>query len=157
MSKANHSGPEVPPGFNEACAKYEGWDNETAYIWSLLKEWRSGKGPHSIEFEKRILEAVKTGDLDYVQKLTKAMRSKGPPNTGMNAYLAAVEAFEEIFFDGSERSTREEWPTKQEVRERATEILKAAGHPPVSDRHWPRVFKAAGLSELPAGGLNRPI
>ena len=153
MRKAD--GPETPPGFFEACRKYEAWDDESAELWQSLERWR--RGLDAVSFQERILQAVKNGDFDYVEKLIQAMRSKRAPDPAMNAYRAAIEAFQEIFFADSNRSTREEWPTKQEIRERANEILQAANHPTVSARHWPRVFKAVGLSELPAGGLNRPL
>ena len=107
------------------------------------------------EFQKRILAAHENRDFVFLEKLNKAIRLTNRPAPAMNAYRGAIEAFAQLFLD-NESTTRDEWPTKQMVRERAKKILSEAGHAPISDRHWPRVFRQAGLAELPQGGYNRP-
>lgn len=170
--------PEFPPGYREACEKYPEFEEDSVgEIWDQLYIWREfekgfprekAKGPLFLwqlrmeeapkeiaEFKERILKAAHDRDLVYLGKFLKAMELPSPPKPKTNAYRAAIEAFEELYIDGL-RTTREEWPTKQMVRQRAEEILKESGLPSVSNRHWPRVFKQAGLSALPAGGYNRP-
>lgn len=172
--------PELPPGFSEVEGKYSGHGESLASLWDLIDSLRDSENDfarfkaqylkiHGEEappglvgvknarvrfFRERIIKAVINNDRTYLDKLRKALELPTRPEEPINDYIAAVQAFHEIYLDG-ERSTQEEWPTKGELRARTNEILHAAGHPPVSDRHWPRVLKTVGLSGLPTGGLNR--
>ena len=60
-----------------------------------------------------------------------------------------MEAFEQLFVRRGLKS-KDDWPTKQEVRHRAEEILQKAGRVVPGERQWPRILKKAGLSELPS-------
>jgi hypothetical protein len=169
---------ELPPGFGEAMDKYPEMEPDSVEaIWHQLDDWRQfeRKFPRSKAkaltrsmreesaeeaegitiFQERILQAVYEDDRDFLNNLIKAMELPKPPEPKMSAYWAAVEAFVQLFLFDKTRTTREEWPTKKMVRERAEEILKKAGHPPKTNRHWPRVFKEVGLSDLPARRYKR--
>jgi hypothetical protein len=180
MKIENVAGHELPPGYWEAWDEYpdfEGLDSVEG-IWDQLDQWRrfepefprSKAKAHTrsrrkmmaeetegiTAFQQDILKAVHDDDRSYLAKLFKAMKLSNRPEPKMKAYRAAVDAFAQLFLFDDKRTTREEWPTKQMVRKRAEEILREAGYPPVSDRHWPRIFKQTGLSALPVGGYNRP-
>ena len=166
--------PEVPPGYWEACEEYSDFEPDSIEeIWYQLDHRdqfkkgfprTKGKAPQNIlgleaseeiaGFQQRIMKAVDDRDFVFLGKLFKAMKLPNQPEPEMNAYRAAIEAFSQLFLDKG-RKTREEWPTKKMVRERAEEILKQAGHLPKTNRHWPRVFKEVGLSDLPARRYKR--
>jgi hypothetical protein len=97
------------------------------------------------QFDSYIPEAVHAGNTDFVEKLLNAMRSPELPKIEWNGTKAALRAFR-ILFDCKEIKSREHWPTKKQVRGQAQELL---GYE-ISDRHWPRIFKEAGLWQLSA-------
>src|SRR5271165_3789119 len=160
---------EWPPGYQEAYENYPGFESDSAQeSWDGLDNWRryEGQSLHLraafkpdeeyreseretvAEFHAQILKAVYEGNSGYLKKLIKAIESqKRPPGSELNGIRAAIKAFEELFV-GRHLHSRDEWPTKQEVRRRAEQILKGAGRPLPVERHWPRIFKKAGLSEL---------
>jgi hypothetical protein len=164
--------PDLPNGYAEACEKYqpdefEEWSVEL--IWDLLYHWRDyEKGSprlkarlptHAVqkireetkidyeEFKARICKAVLENDKAYLRMLQKALDSPTRPKREMIGVRAAIKAFEDLFIDGK-RVSRDDWPSKQEVRRRAELILREAGRPLPGERQWPRIFKQAGLSEL---------
>jgi hypothetical protein len=65
----------------------------------------------------------------------------------MHGIRAAIVAFEQLLSD-EELQSKDNWPTKQEVRKRAEEILREAGRALPGERQWPRIFKEAGLGQL---------
>ena len=147
---------EWPPGFQEACEKYANFGFDSIRdIWEGLSNWREYEegSPDSereavAELHAQILEAVRKNDVPFLKKLIKAMElPDSPRQLELNGIRAAIRAFEELF-PGNHLRSRDEWPNKQEVRRRAEQILKGAGRPLPVERHWPRIFKKAGLSGL---------
>jgi hypothetical protein len=163
--------PEVPPGFEKACEKYheELSDDSLESIWEVLGIWRDfEKGSPRLkaaikpsafpavrkiqkeeiaEFKTRILKAVHDCDKTYLGNLRKALNSPTHPKPEVTGPRAAIKAFDDLFF-GKLLVSRDDWPTKQEVRRRAEEILTQGGRSLPGERQWPRIFKQAGLSEL---------
>jgi hypothetical protein len=93
-----------------------------------------------------VLDKNKRYDL-YLAKLSRARNLSHPKPKKMTGPRAAIKAFYDLFFGVG--VSRDDWPTKQEVRHRAEEILTQSGYLPLpTERHWPRIFKDAGLSEL---------
>lgn len=137
-------------------------------IWENLAEWRAYKRdePHlgdkydspvwvlfreSIaKTQARILKAVHDGDPLYLKNLLKAATiGKGrPPYPQVDGIRSAIFAFGQLYRHELLSDPNAEWPTKQEVRQCAQQILKKAGQPLPSERHWPRIFNKAGLSQL---------
>jgi hypothetical protein len=162
-------------------ADFEDYEDSVDGIWAGINTLReSEKGFPNVrhsgmlprlrnevkETRERIIKAVIDGDLSYLAKLTDALELTEQPKPTKTAYQAAIEAFINLCFERCEKQTGgswpkemvpkvtlEEWPTKQEVRELAEHILEHAGAAPPSARHWPRVFKEAGLWALPHAGL----
>ncbi len=155
--------PELPPGYLDAFETYlEFGEDNVQDIWESLNHWIDyGKGsPLGVlkweglmqdrsvaEFQARILKAVRDRDVDFLKKLIKAIQAPEMPEPELNAIRAAIKAFAGLF-SGKNLKFSQDWPTKQEVRRLATELLKEAGCMLPSERHWSRVFKKAGLSEL---------
>ena len=101
------------------------------------------------DLKEEILKAVHDGDLAFIEKLTEAMRPEEP----VTPVRATLIAFERLLGDA--------WPTKRDVRKKAEEILRENGFIRLPlQRHWPRIFAAAGLSDLPNAirgpGLSKP-
>ena len=166
--------PELPVGYLEACKEYPSDDipepDSGTGIWDRLADWHDYEegfpdtifdrdGPDfkrllkngarvSEEFKARILKAVFDGERAYIKNLLKAFDHDHRPQLEMHAIRAAMEAFDRLFVCRGLKS-KDDWPTKQEVRQRAEAILKEDGKPPPTARHWPRILKQAGLSELP--------
>jgi hypothetical protein len=163
--------PEFPPGYREAKEKYDPeWEIDSVKgIWESLQLWRDyEKGSPSLkeectelgyrkireidweniaEFQARILLAHFEDDKPYLAKLSKAQSMSHPKPKRMTGTRAAVRAFYDLFFGVG--ISRDDWPTKQEVQQRAEEILTESGYRPLpTDRQWPRYFKNAGLSGL---------
>jgi hypothetical protein len=130
------------------------WNTSPSTVWYDLKFWRNPndgdlKDPQRcVDFEKRILRAVRSGNVEFIRTLLKAMESKSPPLPTINASLAAMEAFRQLFSPHSCGMTRAEWPTKKEVKALAIEILQKSGWMIPTTRQWTRAFQLAGLSEL---------
>jgi hypothetical protein len=170
--------PEYPPGYLEACQKYPSDSahppaGSVTEIWDKLKTWRGyEKGlpelkmllagnpdlykralevaaQHVEDFKARILKAVIEPDCAYLENLLKAKKLDRPPELEMHGIRAAIEAFEQLFLDESLKS-KDDWPTKQEVRRQAEEILRKAGRALPGERQWPRIFRNAGLWDLPS-------
>lgn len=172
--------PEYPPGYFEAVEKYKVDElsadpspDSAADIWEHLNEWREYKkgypelcarfGPDSghvetalefgakvtKKFWARLEKAAFNGDRVYFENLLKVLNYDDWPEPEMNGIRAAIRAFRDLF-SYSRSQTKDHWPTKQEVRKRAEEILHEAGQPIPVARHWPRIFKQAGLWDLPS-------
>jgi hypothetical protein len=107
--------------------------------------------PETLEaFQKKILAAYENKDIEFLNKLYQARRLRNRPAPAMNALRAAVLAFDELFLR-PKYTSRKPWPTKKAVRELAEKILMEAGHAPINNpRYWPKIFRKAGLWELPA-------
>jgi hypothetical protein len=171
MEKYN---PEYPPGFLEACEKYPADDAEpdpgsVTEIWDELDLWREYEqglpklkkrlSPYALkcelertnesveEFKARILKAVIESDCAYLKNLLKAVSLDRRPQWKVHGIRAAIEAFDQLFIQKGLES-KDDWPTKQELRQRAEEILRKAGRALPGERQWPRILKAAGLSKL---------
>jgi hypothetical protein len=172
---------EYPPGYLEACEKHKidelGYDpppDSVADIWIQLEDRRDyEKGYPKIlerfspdspayqealkngaeaseEFKARLDKAALDGDRVYIKNLLKVIGYDDWPEPEMNGIRAAIKAFGELF-ESPGYESKDDWPTKQEVRKRAEEILQAAGRAiPEYDRSWARIFKEAGLSGLPS-------
>jgi hypothetical protein len=170
---------EYPPGYLEADEKYNSDDYDPApdsvvEIWEKLDAWHDyEKGypkvlerlnPDSVfyqkllkegaqrieEFKARLAKAAFDGDRVYFENLLKAIDcGDRRPEPDMNGIRAAIKAFENLFSYSLSRS-KDDWPTKQEVRKRAEEILREAGRPIPGERQWPRIFRQAGLASLPS-------
>ena len=166
--------PEYPPGYLEAYEKYLSATpppGSVAEIWDELRYWRSYENglpelkPFSNpeghkqaleifakrveDFKARILKAVIEPDCAYLENLLKAKKLDRRPQLEMHGIRAAMEAFEELFVD-EDLESKDDWPTKQEVRNRAKEILRKAGRALPGERQWPRIFRNAGLWDLPS-------
>jgi hypothetical protein len=112
--------------------------------WEKSKQWSEEL---VAQFQARILKAVHDRDLAFLKNLIKAMELPIQPAEPMNGIRAAIDAFDDLFLaEGLEH--KEDWPSKQEVRRRAEEIMKEAGYPIPSDRQWPRIYPKAGLWQL---------
>jgi hypothetical protein len=155
--------PEVPPGYWEAYKKYTHWEQDsTEDLWLLFNHWDEFKrlsertpgytaylSADLEAFHQKILAAYENKDFAFLKKLDRARRLRNRPVPAMNAIRAAVLAFDQLFLR-PKYTRRDQWPTKQAVRELAQKILSEAGHAPVSsERHWPRIFRKAGLWDLP--------
>jgi hypothetical protein len=164
---------EWPSGYLEACKKHPAFDKDSVEaIWDQLKFWRESghllptiseraerEGHAGVaekvqaqlksidDFQVRILKAVFEGDESYLANLSKAVKSSERPASVQHGIRAATEAFWELFVEQGLVS-RDDWPTKQEVRRRAEEIMNKNGLSLPSERHWPRIYQQAGLSEL---------
>ncbi len=162
-----------PKDYLEASGKHPSFDKDSAQgIWDALESWRKrehvlldiakraeSEGHAEIlakvqtalgsiaDFKNRILEAIRVNDKPFRANLAKALDAPKRPESITNGIQAAADAFWELFVEKGLFSS-EDWPTKHEVRRRAEEILKKNGYPPLTDRQWPRIYRAAGLSEL---------
>jgi hypothetical protein len=144
---------EFPPGFEDArAAQYslKKW-NGAARMWRDLDLWRNHDMPASwrADFEAWILVIMRSGEPALTRRLIKALESEVQPEPEIDAILATIEAFEELFSPLRCSMTQADWPTKRVVRLKAEEILKDLGYPIPGNRHWTKIFIAAGLSELP--------
>jgi hypothetical protein len=157
--------PQYPPGFLEARKKYPSDADEpeadsVTGILCRLDDWRcsercSEKGFPKVplmaeqteEFKARILKAVLDADLAYLKNLIKAADPHERPQSQIHGIVAAILAFNELFIHKNLES-KDDWPTKQEVRRRAEEILREAGRVVPGERQWPRIFRNAGLWAL---------
>jgi hypothetical protein len=163
--------PEFPPGYRDAQKKYDPeWEVDSIEaIWESIQLWRDYENgspslkaectelgyrkireidwENIVEFQAKILLAVFEDDKPYLAKLSKAVRISHPKLKRMTGPRAAIRAFYDLFFGIG--VSHDDWPTKQEVRHRAEEILTQNGYLPLpTERQWPRIFKNAGLSEL---------
>jgi hypothetical protein len=148
---------EWPAGYQEAWDKYpdSGFDS-VRDIWESLSNWHEyEKGSADsdreavTEFHARILNAVYDDNTEYLKKLIKAIEvTSCPHDPELNGIRAAIEAFRDLFTCKGLRC-KDQWPTKHEVRRRAEQILKDEGRALPVERHWSRIFKKAGLWELP--------
>lgn len=162
--------PELPPGFLEACYKYPDFKEDSIQnIWDCLATWKGNKErwpnrknfhPFATreefvadleediaEFKARILKAVDENDRPYVLRLWKAMGMRRPEPL-MNGVKAAIDAFLDFMW-AEMRHTKDQWPTKREIKQRVEAKLKRAGQPLPSERQWARIYRRAGLSALP--------
>lgn len=162
-----------PTAYLEACQKYHRFIYETPEksvegIWSDLAVWRAYKrdepnlgeeydSPIWVSFREsiaktqaRILKAVHDGDELYLKNLLKSAvtHKHKPPIPEINGIRSAILAFYFLYRHKLLSDPNAEWPTKQEVRRSAEQILKKAGQDLPSDRHWPRIFNKAGLWKL---------
>jgi hypothetical protein len=147
---------EWPPGFLEAWDRYPAFESDSLQeIWESLSNWHKyekgspdGAREWVTEFQARILEAVRKKESVYLKKLIKAIETPDfPDQLRLDCVHAAVNAFVQLFACKGLRS-KDDWPTKQEVRRRTEQILKDAGRTLPVERHWPRIFRKAGLSSL---------
>jgi hypothetical protein len=148
---------EFPPEFEAARASLRN-PAGAARMWRGLDLWRNHSMPASwrADFEAWILMAVRSGEPALTRGLIKAMESEVEPEPELNATVATIEAFEELFFPLRCSMTRADWPTKRAVRLRAEEILRSLGYAIPGKRHWTKIFIATGLSELPEEKPGRP-
>jgi hypothetical protein len=155
---------DYPPGFMEAVERYT--DKEFVFrseIFGGLRKWREHvernpedgllcriRPPTSDDyastkfFKNLVLVAVFYGNKEILQALFDTVTLTKPPEPDMRGARAVIAAFCELF----KGIGKDDWPLKKEVRERAIEILKAAGSLIPGRREWPRIFRKAGLSEL---------
>ena len=160
--RGRHS--DYPPGFLEAVEQYA--DEKfvcRSEIFEGLRKWReyAERNPESAPsyatrppstddreivdyFKELILAAVFYGRKEILQTLFDTATLTKPPEPDMRGARAVIAAFCELF----KGIGKDDWPLKKEVRERAIEILKAAGSLIPGRREWPRIFRKAGLSEL---------
>jgi len=156
MDKFNPDGardvlePELPPGFEDALGRHPTRNSIVEQMWKDLSNWRAGKmTPEAAAiFEAKIIDAARSGDVTYVRRLLRVMELRlCPQHVPLTGADAAKRAFIRLYFNKSAIQNRE-WPTKQEVRKLAEKILEEGGCPLPVERHWPRIFAQAGLSEL---------
>jgi hypothetical protein len=174
----SNDGIEYPPGYLDAWAKYllkfpqgdtDPEPDSLQDIWEQVSLWRDYEqgfpklkkrlssyhdeayrrdcAEEVEKFKARVGCAILEGDLGFLETLFKASGLKELPRPPLNGITAALDAFEQLFIEPG-YSSRDEWPTKQEVRRRVEELLRAAGQSLPGERQWPRIFKSAGLSEL---------
>jgi hypothetical protein len=174
---------EYPPGYLDAYQKYN-IDNlnfeqpldSPADIWEQLEDWRDYEkgypgllekfsadspfyrqvlesGAADIEkFKARLLKAAFDGDRAYFENLLKVMDYDSWPEPEMHGIRAALQVFDALFIGES----KNDWPTKREVRARAEEILKAAGKAVPKKHAWTRILRKAGLGALKPARAGRP-
>jgi hypothetical protein len=164
--------PELPTGFVEACFKYPDYQQDSVEdLWQRIHVWREYEKSTALQLEVkkyeigerpleeaiqeiistlkiRILKGVLEDDKVFLADFFKAIQSAERPMPEMNAVRAATKAFFTLFCAEGKLVSREDWPTKQEVRRLTEETLTANGYPLPTERHWPRIYKQAGLSEL---------
>jgi hypothetical protein len=160
-----------PEGYWASKDKYWDWDFFSRMeLWKELQNWRAlakikpELKPHRTglilsstelgavkNFQQEILGAVFDGDKPALGRLCEMACQEKAPELDMDSVRAVHTAFKEFFSGGSWH----DWPYKNEVRQRAGEILKAAEKPIPKKREWTRIFKKAGLSKLPAGSSGR--
>ena len=140
-------------------------------VWKSLRKWREyvERNPESaprcktepsstddretIEyFKEQILCSVFYGQEDILRALLETVTlPKAPePDPDMDTVRAVMTAFFELYKGGG----KDHWPNKTQVREAATVILNQAGlrvpkNEPEHKRNWPRIFRKAGLRNLP--------
>ena len=134
------SGEDPPKGYREL-AKFVPEEK----LLDTYREFVEDAQKNCAEFESRIIKAVYDGDVTFLKKLLKAMQAPNLPEPEMDAIKAASTAFQMLFVWKGFR-TKENWPTKRQVRFLAERILGYS----MTDRQWSRVFDLAGLSELKA-------
>jgi hypothetical protein len=149
---------QFPPEYWKIQKEYTNkWFKSLTHLWYDMNFWRHPKEgdladpQRCVDFEARLLGAVRSGDIDFIRDLLKAMKSESKPPSDFNAVVAAMTAFRQLFSPVHYGITCADWPTKEAVRERAEEMLRKAGHKIPTKRHWSRVFKQAGLAALPHG------
>jgi hypothetical protein len=162
---------DFPDGYWASKDKYWDWDFFSRIeIWKELQNWRTlakikpelkpqrtGLILSSTElkavqkFQQEILGAVFDGDERVLGRLFEMACQEKAPELDMDSVRAVHAAFAEFFTGGSWH----DWPTKNQVIQRATEILKAAGKDIPKKRAWTRIIKKAGLSKLPAASPGR--
>lgn len=159
---------ELPTGYLQAYHKYHGDSTGVKTLWAQLKLCREadaslaqlqlGDSAHYqkvvgmltwkvAELKERIFKAALTNDRAFLAALTEAADMPALPSPEMDAYLAALQAFHDLFIRKGLVS-RKDWPKKKEVLARAKQILKKGGFGDVSPRTWTRIFQMPGLSEL---------
>jgi hypothetical protein len=87
----------------------------------------------------------RAGDIRHFQKLIRALKRPRPVEVKFNSIVATLRAFDDLY-----EKLGQCLPSKQEIKELASQYLKEREWPPISDRQWPRILKAAGLEKLPA-------
>jgi len=170
--------PEWPPRYLEACNKYPEHDEDSVEgIWECFDDWRRYKegfadlptelpatvrqkileaaAEHISEFKARILKAADERDIPYFQRLLRALKTPAHPEPLINGIRAMIRAFADLMLE-KKALTREQWPTKKEVRLRTEEILRQAGRPQITGRHLARCFQVTGLSTLRRGTNQAP-
>jgi hypothetical protein len=166
---------EPPPAFLKARKKHRLPDpSRTAgAIWDALQMWqkiplfRKLEGESDFlyrlrvyqteKFEAELIYAIKSDDHEFNEQLTKARESgEQPPRVRITAAQAGVEAFSLLFDPEQIETIRANWPTKNDVIQTATFILKEAGQSGYSKRHWSRVLAEIGLKNLPESPERRP-
>jgi hypothetical protein len=161
--------PELPSGYIEAYERSPEFDPDSVEeIWWCLQNLQ-GKSPlgtermrkdpavfqklmkerkeSNAEFKAKILKAFSEDDKVYLKKLFKALNSRGWPISKMDGVQAAIIAFDELFLF-EELVSREDWPSKQEIRRHAEKILTIRKVPLPTERQWARIYKQAGLKDL---------
>jgi hypothetical protein len=136
-------------------------------IWQLLRTWReyAKRNPTSapgfwsppspgddsvsiLHLQQLIMAAVFYGQEDILRALSETAGLTQAPDSDIDSVRAVITAFSDLFKGGG----KDDWPRKNEVKQAAVDILKAAGlSVPSSRRQWTRIFNDAGLSELQSG------
>ena len=155
-----------PLEFLEAVKKYA--DKRFVFraeLFEPLQKWReyAERNPESVprfdflgllsgdydnieQFKNLILYAVFHGDKEFLKTLLETLPLTHSPEPDMHSVRAVIAAFCDLFKGGS----KYDWPLKKQVRERAIEILKEAASPiPHTQPEWARIFRKAGLKDLP--------
>jgi hypothetical protein len=145
---------KLPPGCADAMRRHYRIDptnpNDVHFLKDRIADWREDPAKE-VDFEKRILAAVRSGDAEFLAALTKAVQPEPGPR------LTAIEATWSAFFTLWVIELQcQEWPTKKRVKETATEILQRNRHPIPGKRYWTQIFEATGLSKLPEAPRGRP-
>jgi hypothetical protein len=159
---------ELPTGYLKAWNKHIAPANDAHSLWLTMKIWRDLElgslrpelkredpvfyqqtfEPIARElvanFPDLILDAHIRGDHEFLATIARA------PSLETSSVAAAVQAFWDLFVNAGLVS-RDDWPTKKAVRERAQEVLRKAGRKILTKGQWTRVFKKAGLAALPHG------
>lgn len=160
-----------PKGYLASKDKYWDWKFfDRMELWKELENWRAlakikpelkpqrpgiNFGYTDLQalknFQQEILGAVFEGDKRALGRLFEIACQKKAPELDMHGVRAAHAAFEEFFSGGDWH----DWPTKNQVIQRATEILRTAGKRIPQKRAWTRILKKAGFSKLLAGSPGR--
>ena len=151
------NGWEFPPGFIEAELEYL-HKPATWKLWYKLDIWRQAErgAKYVARIEDEILAAVYEGNLPYVRALLRAMEIKAAPKPDLNAIIAALQSFGELFSPATCDMSRAAWPTKLQVRQLAIEKLRLGKYRVPGKARWNDIFKLAGLWDLPEDPGGRP-